>query len=89
MNGVKLNHWFFWSLLALSLFCIGMAQGQTVPKYVATVAGTGMIQVFDTAYDDNTNITGIQVYAATNMRFSFWSADGSGNPVKIFPVFGK
>ena len=89
MNGVKLNHWFFWSLLAVSLLAAGMAFGQSVPSYVAAVADTGYYKIFDTSSVDRTNVTIIQVSATTNMRFTFWYPSATiWPPIKLYPIFG-
>lgn len=101
INGVRLNHWFFWSLLAVTLLVCGLAYGQvgfdaTAPKMVGTISGVGFVPLYDADEYATADLGGplpwlVQVDATTNMEYTFWAygfgADGT-DWQKISPRYG-
>lgn len=85
MNGVKLNHWFFWSLLFVSLLAASLALSQTAPRMVGTVTGTGAFPLFETARTEGGRLSILQVTATTDMEFTLWSS----TMTKLHPQWGS
>lgn len=77
MQGVKLNHWFFWSLLAVCVLTASLAYSQvvptaSVPKMVGTISGAGFVPLYETAATDSYLPWLIQVDCVTDIEFTFW-----------------
>lgn len=78
INGVRLNHWFFWSLLAVTLLVCGLVYGQaSVPTFTATVSGPEFVPLYDEDNYATADLSDyrpwlVQVDATTDMKISIW-----------------